>query len=666
MKHIIVSSFLVVFFISGCAQKKFDVFKDINKFDISYKSNNKLHSSEIVNFNKNNKSKNIQTNLKLQNLENNINKKFKIKISKEINKNNNNKYALSVENIPIPDFIKLIFGQILKYNYNIDSSVEKMKKTVTLKMNKRLSEKDFIAIVQKILNDNGVIFKKTNGIYFFKKGQVKTINKLSDYIYYGRNLPSDLPNSEVVTVIVPSYYIDLGDIDWMLKRFFLSGKSYLFNYREQHVMFITDKVENLKKALNFINMMDVPVLKNKLITIIPLKYIDVNTFIKRLDTLLPTTGIKIAKNLTDLGILLTPIPELNSVLVVSDKKEWINVIDFWKNKLDTIDINSKTPQIFIYMPQNRDAKELADLIRKLFKNTDKNKKATLEVISDEKRNRLIIYTRPKEYKKIYVMLQKLDVIPKQVLIQVTIAEITLKNSLQYGFEWFLRNHMKTASIGTLGNLGIGSGGIIGSVINSGQTFQALLNMLAQKNLINILSSPKILVLNNQTASINVGTQVPVLSSSTTAQSTQTGATSVTQSVQYRNTGVILNVKPVVHSNGVVELKISQTVSDPQPNNTSSISSPIILNRSINTDVILKTNQALMLGGLIKQSTGKTINKVPFLGDLPFIGNLFKTTYYSKEKTELIIIVKPIIINSYKEGNDLTNKFRNLIINTQNY
>lgn len=664
MKQIIVSSFLVVFFLSGCAQKKFDVFKNINKFDINYSSNIQSHTSEAIDINKQNQSKKQNSTLKLPNLENNINKRFKIKIRKEINKNSNNKYALSVENIPIPDFIKLIFGQILKYNYNIDSSVEQMKKTVTLKMNKKLNENNFINIVKKILNENGVIFNQENGIYFFKKGQVKIVKKISDYIYYGRNLPSNLSDSAVITVIVPSYYIDLGYIDWMLKRFFLSNNAYMFNYRQEHVLFITDKVKNLRKALNFINMIDVPVLKNKIIRIIPLKYIEVNTFIKRLDTLLPTTGIKIAKNLRTLGILLTPIPELNAVLVVSDKKEWINVVDFWKNKLDTININSKTPQIFIYKPQNRDAKELADLIRKLFKN--KNNKNILEVISDEKRNRLIIYTMPKEYKKVYTMLQKLDVIPKQVLIQVTIAEITLKNSLQYGFEWFLRNHMRTASIGTLGNLGIGSGGIVGSVINSGKTFQALLNMLAQKNLINILSSPKILVLNNQSASINVGTQVPVLSSSTSAQSTQTGSTSVTQSVQYRNTGVILNVKPVVHSNGVVELQISQTVSDPQPNNTSSISSPIILNRSINTDVILKSNQALMLGGLIKQSTGRTISKVPFLGDLPFIGNLFKTTSYSKEKTELIIIVKPIIVNSYQEGSDLTNKFRNLIINAQNY
>ena len=662
---VLISSLFIVLLFSGCAEKKFNVFRNINSFDISYQSKNNNNSVEKVNFNKASNKKNLKKNrIKLTNvinLNNNINKVFNIKIKKEIN-NNKNFYALSVENIPIPDFIKLVFGQILKYNYNISSSVEHLKKTITLKMNKKISEKNFIDIVTKILNENGVVFNKINGVYFFKLGQVRQIKKISDFIYYGRYLPSNLPNNAIITVIVPSYYIDLTNIQWMIQRFFLSKSAYIFNYREQHVMFITDKVENLRKALNFINMIDVPVLKKKIVTIIHLKYISVNKFITRLDKLLPATGIKIARNLDDLGILLTPIPELNSVLVVSDKKSWINVVKFWKEKLDTLNLNSKTPQIFIYMPKNRDANELATLIKQLFK-SNKNK---LEVISDEKRNRLIIYTLPKEYQQIYTMLQKLDVIPKQVLIQVTIAEITLKNSLQYGFEWFLQNHLHTIKLGTLGNLGIGSGGLVGSVINTSKTFQALLNMLAQKNLINILSSPKILVLNNQSASINVGTQVPVLSSSTTAQSTQTGATTVTQSVSYRNTGVILNVKPVIHSNGVVELKISQTVSAPQPNNTSNISSPIILNRTINTDVILRSNQALLLGGLIRQSTGKTINKVPLLGDLPILGNLFKTTSYSKEKTELIIIVKPIIVNSYQEGNEITQEFKNLIIKTQNY
>ncbi|NPA45431.1 MAG: hypothetical protein GXO49_07850, partial [Chlorobi bacterium] len=526
-------------------------------------------------------------------------------------------------------------------------------------------------------NSNGIVINKKNNIYYISRGKAKKVEKLSNYILYGRIIPKKISPMQKITVIVPSYYIDLTKIEWMIKKFYLSSNAYIYNYRKYHVLFITDNVENIKKALAFIDLMDVPTMKHKYTSIIGLKYIDVESFMKRLKELLPASGVNIANDLNDLGILIKPIPELNSLLLVSDKKKWISLVDFWKRKLDIIDVDSESPQIFIYKPRNRNAKDLANIINKLFtdiklspvskkKSKQKTQKTTtnkFKVINDEERNRLIIYTTPKKYKEIYKMVKKLDVLPKQVLIQVTIAEITLKDALQYGFEWFLQHQGATNySIGTLGNLGIGSGGLIGSVINSDQTFQSIMNFLAQKNLINILSSPKLLVLDNQTASINVGTQVPVLSSSTKSTNTDTGSTQLTQSVEYRNTGIILNVKPTIHSNGVLSLKISQTVSDPQPNSTSDISSPMILNRTLNTNVILKSNQALLLGGLIKQTVGKTINKVPVLGDIPILGNLFKTVSYSKDKTELIILVKPIIINNEKDGDDVTKSFQKLILN----
>jgi len=661
-------SFLIliaILFMSGCSYKnhpKPKLFEDMNKFDINQNFISNVKRNEEINFNSNiskikhNKNNNHPPIIKTKN----IFEKYKI----EINKNNDKKeISINVENMPIPEFIKFVFGEILKYNYSISDDIANNKKTITLKMTEKVNKKEFFNIVKNILNSYNIKIVKENNIYYFKRGKSEKINKLSSYIYYGRNLPKNLNDNDIITMIVPLYYIDPTNIDWMLKRFYLSPNAYLFTKRDQYLMFITDQIKYIKKALNFINIMDIPTLRNKYTDLIKLKYIDVESFIKRLNELLPASGVPIAKNIKQPGVLIKPIPELNSFLVVYDKKEWLNIINYWKNKLDILDVNSKKAQIFIYRPKNRDSKELSKLIKTLFsKNTDKKTKSTFQVINDETRNALIIYTTPSKYKEIYEMLNKLDTLPKQVLIQVTIAEITLKDSLQYGFEWFLQHNGNiNYSIGTLGHLGIGGGGLVGSVINSDKTFQSILNFLAQKNLINILSSPKLIVLDNQSASINVGTQVPVLTSSTKTQSADNTTTQTTQSVQYRNTGIILNVKPTVHSNGALTLQISQTVSDPQPNNTSDISSPIILNRSLNTKVVLKSNQALLLGGLIKESKGRTINKVPLLGDIPFIGNLFKTSSFSKDKTELIIIVKPIVLSNTNEANMITNQFKNLLL-----
>lgn len=681
MKQKIISIIIVILILSGCAQNSsnISVFNKMSDFEVNLKNNNEINENvSNNNFEENIKNSKSEKNTKISIQKNPPIFSNKIKILKFNSSTNNSivldneKIALNVENIPIPDFIKLVFGQILKLNYSIPEDIEKYNKTITLKMQQKVSKAKFFVIVKNLLNNNGIIFEEKDGIYYFKKGKLKPIQKLSNIVIYGRNVPKNLSDEQIITLMVPLYYKDVIDIDYLLKKFYLSDIAYLMTNRKNNIFFITDYVKNLRNAVKFIKLMDTPTLKNKYTDLIRLKYIDSAKFINRLKELLPASGVKIARNLNDIGVLIKNIPELNTVLIVSDKKEWIKLIDYWKDKLDILNLQDDEPQIFIYKPRNRDSKELVGLIKKIFSvssKLEKNKKDKnnnkFDVVEDKERNELIIYSTPKMYQKIYEMLKKLDILSKQVLIQVTIAEITLKDSLQYGFEWFLQHHGGTTySLGTLGNLGIGSGGIVGSVINANKTFQAILNFLAQKNLINILSSPKLIVLNNHSASINVGTQVPVLTSSTQAQNTDTGSTTVTQSVQYRNTGIILNIKPVIHSNGILTLNISQTVSDPQPNNTSSISSPIILNRSLNTDVLLKTNQALLLGGLIKQNTGKTVNKVPLFGDLPFVGNFFKTTSYSKEKTELIMIVKPIIITNTDIGKEITQKFQDLLENNE--
>jgi len=186
-----------------------------------------------------------------------------------------------------------------------------------------------------------------------------------------------------------------------------------------------------------------------------------------------------------------------------------------------------------------------------------------------------------------------------------------------------------------------------------------MNYFAQKNLINILSSPKIVVVDNQSATLNVGTEVPVLNSSSSTTD-KTGAQTISQSVQYRSTGIILSVRPTIHSNNSLMLQITQTVSEAQANSTSTISSPMVLTRNINTNVVLKSEQTLMLGGLIRENKSTTDSKVPLLGDIPLIGNLFKVTQISSDKTELIVMIRPIVLNTTNDANIITNSFKEML------
>ncbi|HEK25137.1 MAG TPA: type II secretion system protein GspD, partial [Hydrogenobaculum sp.] len=282
----------------------------------------------------------------------------------------------------------------------------------------------------------------------------------------------------------------------------------------------------------------------------------------------------------------------------------------------------------------------------------------LRVAADDMTNIILIIATPTKFKLVRSLLEELDKPPKQVLIKTTIAEVTLTGSLQYGIEWYIQNRFKkgTYTISTLGDLGVStSTGLVATYLTDSKIFQALLNMFAQKNRVKILSTPTLLVLNNHQASIDVGTQVPVINSQATSINvpSTTGGAGIIQSVQYVNTGIILNVLPTIESNNLVNLNIYQEDSSAQPNNTSNINSPIILTRNINTTVVVPNGGTVILGGLISQQKGTGVNEIPILGDIPIVGNLFKNTSISNTKTELIIMLTPYIITDTEEAQKIT-------------
>ena len=180
----------------------------------------------------------------------------------------------------------------------------------------------------------------------------------------------------------------------------------------------------------------------------------------------------------------------------------------------------------------------------------------VRVAVDENRNALIIYATPKKYKALESLLKKLDVMPVQVLLEASVAEVTITDTLQYGLEWFLKNtdQSQTSVFQSLGGLGLGGGGLDASLITDSEKFQFLINALAQEDMVKILSSTRITVRDGKSASIIVGTEVPVITSeATTSEVAEEGSSGIIRSVQYRSTGVSLQVTPSVHAKGVVTL-----------------------------------------------------------------------------------------------------------------
>jgi general secretion pathway protein D len=252
------------------------------------------------------------------------------------------------------------------------------------------------------------------------------------------------------------------------------------------------------------------------------------------------------------------------------------------------------------------------------------------------------------------LLEQLDVPPPQVLVEVTIAEVTLTDSTQAGLEWFFSKALGngTLSGGTQGGLSIGNTGL--NLTFTGPNLTAAFNAFASNNKVNILSKPRLWARSGSDAQLEVGSDIPIITSQQAASVQTAGTTSVLQSVSYRQTGIILKIKPIVYGSRV-DMQISQEVSSQQANGNAAISSPIILDRSVTTQVSVSEGSTAVISGLMDSEYSKGNNGVPFIKDLPLVGEAFRTDTVSGNKTDLVILVTPHIVRNDDEMSELTGK-----------
>lgn len=279
----------------------------------------------------------------------------------------------------------------------------------------------------------------------------------------------------------------------------------------------------------------------------------------------------------------------------------------------------------------------------------------LRIVADSRNNALIIYATPKEYELIDAALQKLDIVPLQVLIEATIAEVTLNHNLQYGLQWFFNSGSNNFTFSTL-KTGVVASAFPGfSYLLSAADARVVLNALSAITKVRVISSPELMVLNNESARLQVGDQVPVITQSSVS-SIDPNAPIVNQ-VQYLDTGVILNITPRVNPGGLVLLDISQEVSDVTTTSSSTIDSPTIEQRRIASSVAVNSGETIALGGLIKDTTERDVSGIPLLSNIPWVGNLFKTTTNSNERTELLVLLSPRVIRGSSDARMATDELR---------
>lgn len=399
-------------------------------------------------------------------------------------------------------------------------------------------------------------------------------------------------------------------------------------------------------------------------------------------------------NLIPNRVRLVPLPRLKSLLAIAANRADLMQIDPWLRRLD-VGVGGK-PKIYSYVVQNGRARDLAASLQQVMGagnvsfqaastqetgpvindaapsdqkavggsrvdtgavsssrvttaqvNFDGGGDSHFRVVPNEETNILLIYATGEEYELLREVLEKIDRPVPQVLIEATFAEVTLNQDLSLGVDWSIFGNNSTLTQSNTRSSVPASvfPGLSYSYI--GAAASVVLNTLQSKTNVKVLSSPKVIVVNNQPATLQVGDQIPIV----TQQSQGTGAPGapVINSVELRDTGIILKVTPRVNDSNTVTLDILQEVSDGIPTTTSGINSPTIQQRRISSTVSTRSGTLVALGGLIRDRGVKQKQGVPFLSQIPFIGAAFGKQSVDGTRTELIVLITPTVIRAPQDS-----------------
>lgn len=290
---------------------------------------------------------------------------------------------------------------------------------------------------------------------------------------------------------------------------------------------------------------------------------------------------------------------------------------------------------------------------------------------DPAKNALVVMATPDDYRRLRQVIEGLDVLPNQVFLEATIAEVKLNDTLRFGVRWFMQNHSNLFGFSALPGQTPAPNNLLGANLlgaSVGAAFpgfayafrslnqQVTLSALNQVSEVNVISTPSLTVLDNREAMLQVGDQIPV---QTLTSVSAIGNTF--NSVNYTNTGVILKITPHISESGRVMLELEQEVSNVDPNTPPGSTTPTIQQRRVKTQVVVNDSESLMLGGLVKDQRGLGANQIPVAGDVPVFGNLFKEKGDQIEKTELVIMITPHVVRSLSEGREITEEYKRKLL-----
>jgi general secretion pathway protein D len=601
-----------------------------------------------------------------------------------------------------------IIADQLKMNYVVDPQV---KGVVTINTTGDIKRRDLLPLLQAILRVNGATAVESNGIWRIipaKDAPRAPVTPTMD----GRQFPAD---DRLTLNVVPLRFASAGDMSRLLQNY-LSDAGSLVSYEAGNILLITDTSRSLQRLMDLLQIFDSDAFAGQRVRLFPAKNSSAHALAQDLQTVFAAYAMS-AKS----PIQFLPIERLNGVLVISPNPASFSEVEKWVDKLDVAtrsggtrnyvykvqnakveDLASVLVQLYGgYSPSagSRSARSstmnpvpaqtpaqsggagigsgVGAAIAAPVQNPAPTRLAGTpqaagmvepfngpRIVSDAVNNMLIVQCSPQEWEEIRTTVQELDIVPRQVLIEAKIFEVNLTGDLEMGVTALLQQRDNT-SRQLVGSFSTPTGGAAPSLNGSigtlvGHSRELLLFLTASENRTRskVISAPSIMASDNIDAKIDVGTSIPILTSvGFTGAQQQGGGSIFTNSISNVDTGVILTVTPRINAGGLVTLHISQEVSVAGPPPSASIPSPTIQKRTVDTQVTVQDGETIALGGIIQESRLTSTNRIPILGDIPYLGALFGSTSVTTQRTELIVLITPHVIRDMKELSDTTEELK---------
>jgi len=594
-------------------------------------------------------------------------------------------FTLNFVNVELQEFVRVVFDEVLKENVVVDPN---LTGRVTVRTQEPVPKATALDLVREALQVSGASLNRTGQVWRVTAGGASGV-------------PGAGGSRARETVrIVPLRFINAADARQALQSFSGNGGADVAAVNNSRLLVLAGRSADVDIMEQVLLSLDVDEMKGQSLALIPLKVASAASVSRDLTQMFG--GNEASKNFRAL-----PIERMNAVMVIGRTPSVVARAKDWVAKLDQAGHDQR--RVYVYPVRNRRAAEVAKVLdgmlggrtkvdagqeapvapnltaqRSVVQASDAQAnalaggetsdaltgarsgqsagtdQAAVEVRADTSTNTLVIVAKPEDYRIIEAAIRSLDVLPTQVLIEATIAEVRLNDALRHGVRWYLQTGkhgftLTDSETGGVGNVFPGFNYAFGI-----PSAKLVLNALESVTEVEIVSSPALTVLDNQVATLKVGDQVPIATRS--ARSVTNPDAPIVNDIQLKDTGVILSVTPRVNSSGLVMLEITQEASDVVPTTTSNIDSPTIRQRQITSTVAVESGAEIVLGGIIsrRQETGRS--GIPVLKDIPLVGEAFTSNRRVEYgRSELLVILRPTVMANRAEIRAVTEEIKSRMI-----